>query len=131
VKGVPAVREALRHPEIRRIEVGWGLSVVSAVASTVTLFVFAFDAGGAVLVAVCGLASLVPAALATPLLTGLGDRMAKDRLLRAVTAARAALLGVAALSAVLEAPAWLVIATTAAATIPAPSFRPVQAAALP
>jgi len=43
--------DVLRLPDVRRIELGWGASVVGELAGQVTLVVYAFDAGGAVLVA--------------------------------------------------------------------------------
>ena len=41
----------LRLPEVRRIELGWGASVIGELAGQVTVVVYAFDEGGAVLVA--------------------------------------------------------------------------------
>jgi len=46
-----ATCDVLRLPDVRRIELGWGASVIGELASQLTLVVYAFDAGGAVLVA--------------------------------------------------------------------------------
>ena len=48
---VRAIYDVLRLPDVRRIEFGWGASVIGELAGQVTLVVYAFDAGGAVLVA--------------------------------------------------------------------------------
>ena len=48
---VRAIYDVLRLPDVRRIELGWGASVTGELAGQVTLVVYAFDAGGAVLVA--------------------------------------------------------------------------------
>ena len=48
---VRATYDVLRLPDVRRIELGWGASVIGELAGQVTLVVYAFDAGGAVLVA--------------------------------------------------------------------------------
>jgi hypothetical protein len=124
-------REALQHPQIRRIEVAWGLSTVSTMTATVALLVYAYAAGGATLVAVYGVLATVPAALVTPVLLSLADRVAKDRLLRYTTGLRAVLLGGASVAVAVGAPSAVVIALAVAAASLAPCFRPIQAVALP
>jgi len=38
-----APRDVLRLPDVRRLELAWGPSLIGFVASTITLFVYAFD----------------------------------------------------------------------------------------
>ncbi len=45
--GAQAVADVLRLPDVRRIEVGWGLSLTGSTVATVALLVYAYDAGGA------------------------------------------------------------------------------------
>jgi hypothetical protein len=94
-----ALRGVLRLPDVRRLELGWGLSLVGEFASTIALFVYAFDEGGATLVAVYGVARAAPGAIVTPALLGLTDRLPADRLLRATTGARATLVALAGAAA--------------------------------
>ena len=61
--GALAVADVLRLPDVRRIEVGWGLSPTGTTVATVALLVYAYDAGGAALVAVNGVVRTVPAAV--------------------------------------------------------------------
>ena len=41
----------LQLPDVRRIELGWGASVIGELTGQVTLVVYSFDKGGAPLVA--------------------------------------------------------------------------------
>jgi len=49
---VGTVRDALRLPDVRRLEFGYGMSVTGELAGTVSLVGYAFNAGGATLAAV-------------------------------------------------------------------------------
>ena len=116
---------------MRRIELGWGLSVVGEIAGTVALVVYAYGEGGAPLVAVYGVARTVAGVGVGLLFTGVGDRVRRDRLLRLVTGLRAVLLASAALLAAQGGPSVGVIALAAASSAFAGTYRPLQAAMLP
>ena len=125
------VRDALRLPDIRRIEFGYGISVTGELAGTVSLVVYAFSTGGATLAAVYA-ASRTLAGLGVMLvLTGLTSRFRRDLLLRQITGLRAVLLAAAALTAVLHEPPGAVIALGAASSSLSWTYRPLQAASLP
>lgn len=124
-------RDALRHSDIRRIELGWGLSLVASFTATVAMLVYAYSEGGARLVAAYGIASTVPAAVVTPLLMSLADRVRKDRLLRYTLAARTVMILLAGAAVAANAPAPLVITLAATSSSMAAIVRPVQAAVLP
>jgi hypothetical protein len=96
---VGTVRDALRLPGMRRIEVGYGLSITGELAGTVALVVYAFGAGGATLVAAYAASRTVAGMAGTLVLTGVTNRLRRDRLLRWITSVRAVLLAVAALLA--------------------------------
>ena len=121
----------LRLPDVRRLELGWGLSLVGFFASTIALFVYAFDEGGATLVAIYGVARAAPGAVVTPALLGLTDRVPVDRLLRATTGARAALIALAGAAAALHAPPAVVLTLASISASMTATFRPAQATALP
>ena len=123
--------EALRHPDIRRLEVGWVLSLAGTFGYTVALLAYSYAEGGAGLVAGYGVASTVPGAVLTPMLMGLTDRLGAATMLRATTGTRTLLIAVAAVLAMTDAPAILVVALAAAAHSLSATFRPTQATALP
>ena len=122
---------ALRQPDIRRLEVGWVLSLTGTFAYTVALLAYSYAEGGANLVAVYGVASTVPGAFLTPLLMSLTDRVGAASMLRTTTGVRTLLVALAALLAVVDGPAILVVVLTAATHSLSATFRPTQATALP
>jgi MFS family permease len=123
--------DALRQPDIRRLEVGWALSLTGTFSYTVALLAYAYAEGGAHLVAAYGVASTVPGALLTPVLMGLTDRIGAATMLRATTATRTLLIALAAACAVADAPGPVVVALAAGAHSLSATFRPTQATSLP
>ena len=71
-------RAALRPPNVRRIELAWGLSVVGDFASTVVLVVFAYQHGGATLVAVYGLLRTLAGGSVALAIAGIGERVRSE-----------------------------------------------------
>jgi hypothetical protein len=96
---VGTVRDALQLPDMRRIELGYGLSITGELAGTVALVVYALGAGGAALVAAYAASRTVAGMGVTLVLTGLTNRLRRDRLLRWSTGIRMLLLAGAALLA--------------------------------
>jgi len=128
---VGAVRDALRQSDVRRIELGWGLSVTGELAGTVALVVYAFGAGGAPLVAGYAAGRTLAGAGVALALAGVAGRLRSDRLLRQVTGVRAVLLAAAALAAAVHQPPGAVIALAAASSSLAGTYRPLQVAVMP
>ena len=122
---------ALRHPDIRRLEVGWALSLAGTFSYTVALLAYSYGEGGAHLVAAYGVASTVPGAVFTPMLMSLTDRVGGATMLRVTTGARTLLVALAAGLAWVGAPAAAVIALAAGAHSLSATFRPTQATSLP
>ena len=83
---VGTVRDALRLPDMRRIELGYGMSITGELAGTVALVVYAVSAGGAALVAVYAAVRTVAGMGVVLVLTGFTSRLRRDRLLRWITA---------------------------------------------
>ncbi len=123
-------REALRSPDVRRIELGWGFSVVGETASTVALVVFAFAAGGAGLVAVYGLFRMLAGVTVALGIAGIGDRVRSEVPLRVSTALKAILLTLATVTAAMDGPALGVIVLAASSSGLEGAYRPLQAATL-
>jgi Cyclic nucleotide-binding domain len=128
---VGTVGDALQLPDMRRIELGYGLSITGELAGTVALVVYALGAGGAALVAVYAASRTVAGMAVTLVLTGVTSRLRRDRLLRGITAVRAALLAAAAVLAASGWPPTAVIAAGVASSALAGTYRPLQAAVLP
>jgi predicted MFS family arabinose efflux permease len=126
-----AVRDALRQPAVRRIELGWGLSVTGELAGTVALLVYAFAAGGAALVAGYAAGRTLAGVGVALALAGVAGRLRSDRLLRQITGLRTVLLAAAALAAAARQPPAAVIALAAASSSLAGTYRPLQVAVMP
>jgi len=124
-------REALRSPNVRRIELAWGLSVVGDFASTVALVVFAFQQGGATLVAVYGLFRTLAGGSVALAIAGVGDRARSEVLLRGSTWLKAVLLVFAAVTAAVDGSPLAVVALAATSSGLEGAYRPLQAATLP
>jgi hypothetical protein len=128
---VGTVRDALQLPDMRRIELGYGMSITGELAGTVALVVYALGAGGAALVAAYAASRTVAGMAVALVLTGITSRLRRDRLLRWSTGVRAVLLAAAALLAASGQPPAAVIAAGAASSALAGTYRPLQAAVLP
>src|SRR5258707_2900272 len=116
---------------MRRIEVGYGMSVRGELAGTVALVVYALGVGGAALVAGYAACRTLAGMGVALVLTGLTSRLRRDRLLRWITGVRMVLLAAAALLAAFGQPPAAVIAAGAASSSLAGTYRPLQAAVLP
>lgn len=114
-----------------RVTTGWALSVTAGFVCRVAMLVWAFGAGGAGLVAAYGVATTLPGAVATPMLTAFSGRIRGDRMLRGSLLVRTVLLAAGAASMALAGPSALVVALVAAAAALSGAYRPVQAAILP
>ena len=125
------VRDALQLPDMRRIELGYGMSITGELAGTVALVVYALGAGGAALVAAYAASRTVAGMAVALVLTGITSRLRRDRLLRWSTGVRTVFLAAAALLAGFHQPSAAVIAAGAASSSLAGTYRPLQAAVLP
>jgi hypothetical protein len=121
----------LRVPDVRRIELGWGASVIGELAGQVTFVVYAFGAGGAVLVAAYVASRTVVSMVVSLGIAGVSGRVRPGVLLRRVTWLRAVLLGLAALTAALHGAPVAAIALAAGSSSLAGTYRPLQVTILP
>ncbi|HXJ27607.1 MAG TPA: cyclic nucleotide-binding domain-containing protein [Streptosporangiaceae bacterium] len=121
----------LQLPDVRRIEFGWGASVIGELAGQVTLVVYSFDKGGAPLVAAYVASRTLLSMVVTLGIAGLSSGTRTSLLLRRITGLRAALLALAALTAALSWDPAAVIALAAASSSLAGTYRPLQVAVLP
>jgi hypothetical protein len=128
---VGTVRDALQLPDIRRIELGYGMSWTGEQAGPVSLVVYAFNAGGAPLAAAYAASRTLAGVGVMVVLAGLASRLRRDHLLRQITGLRAVLLAAAAVTAAVHQPPGVVMALAAASSSFSWTYRPLQAASLP
>src|SRR5437764_15392220 len=82
---VGTVRDALQLPDMRRIELGYGMSITGELAGTVAFVVYALSAGGAALVAAYAASRTLAGMAVALVLTGMTSRLRRNRLLRWIT----------------------------------------------
>lgn len=126
-----ALGRVMRNPEMRRALLGWMFGWAAEWTWLVALFVYAFGAGGLVVVGLVGLARTLPAAILAPALSSLADRLPRHRLLLAIHVGRATLLGTAAAVAVLDGSPLIVYGIAALDALLAVLHRPTHMAMLP
>jgi MFS family permease len=95
-----ALRRVLVSPDIRRAQLAWMLGWAGEWSWLVALWVYAYQTSGVVAVGVLGLARTLPAALLSPALSTVTDRLPRHRVLLAIHLGRATLVGIAALAIV-------------------------------
>ena len=126
-----AFGEAIANPDIRNVILTGTAFFSSRWALNVSLYVFAYGVGGAGAVALIGVMQMLPSVFAVPVITGMGDRFRRQRVLALIYAggAIAAALLALVLGDAKNAVAVFVLAG-ASSTIGA-AARPVQMALLP
>jgi MFS family permease len=131
VRSWAAFREAAANPNIRNVVLTGTAFFSSRWALNVSLYVFAYQVGGAGAVALIGVIQMLPSVFAVPVITGMGDRFRRQRVLALVYAGGAisAVLLAFALQDMRNAPAVFVLAGVSAAI--GAAARPVQMALLP
>lgn len=126
-----AIRDTLSQPELRKAQAAFALTWTGEAALTVALGVVAFRDGGASTVGWVAVLRMLPAAVASPVLSAYADRLRRERVLTAIAAARAVTIGAAALVLDTGGSTTLVYALAIAATIVFNVFRPAHSALLP
>lgn len=95
-----ALRRVLVNPDIRRALVAWMLGYAGEWSWLVALWVYAYQTSGVVAVGILGLARTLPAAILSPALSTITDRLPRHRVLLAIQLGRATLVGIAAFAIV-------------------------------
>ncbi len=126
-----AFRAVFTNPALRRIELAWAAAITAYWAFIVALAVFAYNEGGAAAVGLVGLIRVLPAFIAAPFASVLGDRYPRERVLFVVSLVRALLMGTTAAVLFAGASPWVVYALSGAVALTASTLRPVQSALLP
>jgi MFS family permease len=103
-----ALRRVLINPDIRRAQLAWMLGYAGEWSWLVALWVYAYQTSGVVAVGILGLARTVPAAILSPALSTITDRLPRHRVLLTIHLGRATLVGIAALAIVTGLPPLVV-----------------------
>jgi MFS family permease len=130
-ESLSAFRDVFSNPDLRRLELAWIATQLGRFAYFVALSVYAFDRGGATAVGVVTVVRLVPAAIAAPFTSILGDRYPRKRVMLAANLSQATAIGAAGIVILADGPAALVYALAAVSATVVTAFRPSQAALLP
>lgn len=123
-----ALGEVFTNRDLRQLQLAWAAFILADSAYGVALAVFAFDAGGPGGVAVAMVCRLLPAALATPVVTVHSERYRGERVLAMTVALRAAAIAAIGAMALSALPVGVLYALVIADTIAMTAFRPTNAA---
>jgi MFS family permease len=123
--------QIFRNPDIRRLELGWAVSVLGHWAYGIALAVYAYDKGGAAAVGLVGLIRFLPPAVFGPFTAMLADRYRRELVIVWANLVRAVLLGAAAAVMAMDGPPALVYLLAGLVAIAFSAIRPAQAALLP
>src|SRR5262245_29168096 len=78
----------IRKPSLLRVQLAWAASLLGHVSISVGIAVYAYAVGGASQVSLIYVLRLVPAAIATPFASVLGDRFSRERVMLVSNASR-------------------------------------------
>jgi MFS family permease len=126
-----ALRDVLRNPSIRRIELGWAIGTAADWAFLVILLVFAYDAGGTLAVGILGAVRTVPAMIAAPFASTVVHRYRGDRVLTAINVVRCLGVLLTALAIAVDLPLGPIFVLAALVAGAGSLVRPIQTALLP
>jgi MFS family permease len=126
-----ALRAVFSSPDLRRVELAFGGFYAAEWAFLVALGVYAYDAGGVYAVGLVGFIRTFPVAFAVPFGALVADRYRRERVLLAVHATRALLLGLVTVSFYAAASPPVVYLLAALAALVSTALRPTQWALMP
>jgi MFS family permease len=126
-----ALREVFRNRALRQLQLAWAGSIIGSWAYAVALVVYAYHQGGASAVALVAVIRWVPAAVASPLASILGDRYPRVRVMLCADLLRASALVAMAACVLTDAPAAIVYVLASITAVLATVFDPAQSALIP
>jgi MFS family permease len=130
-EALAAPREMLGNRDLRRLQLANLGSVLGNWAYVVGLAVYAYGEGGAGLVGLVTVIRMVPAALAGPFVSVLGDRFSRRGTMIGADVLRAVMLVVAGVAIAADGPVWAVLTLVTLTNVTAMAFRPAYQAILP
>lgn len=126
-----AAAAACRNRDLLRLELAWLGAITGEFSYAVAISIYAYRADGATAVGLVWLVRMIPAAVAAPFLSVLGDRYPRERVLLVGNLVRFLATALSALAVWADAPAASVYALGVVVAIASTAFWPAQAALLP
>ena len=120
-----------RDRRLPRVLAAFGLFAVVEYGAWFAVLLYAYTVGGVALAGVVGVVQLVPAAVLSPLLGSLGDRLPRGAALSGAYAAEAVFFAATAVLLAVGAPVPAVVAASALGTLTVSVARPIHFASLP
>ena len=125
-------RDAFAHRDFRTMVGAYVVDAVGSWAYTVVLAVYLYDrTGSTTVLALAATARWIPAVLVSPYASVLADRYERTLVMRASAGASAAVMVLMAVGVAVDAPVWLLIATSVLATVAAAPYNPASQALIP
>lgn len=124
-------RAVVANRDLRRLAIAflfWGLA---RWANRITIYIFAFERGGAAETGLVAVIMLVPSAIVAPFASVLGDELRRDRALVLGYALQALFVGATAAALLLDASVPVVYALAVLVSASGTLTRPVQSALIP
>jgi hypothetical protein len=125
------LREVLRNGAIVRVEAAWVAAVAAEWAYLVSLLVFAYGAGGVAAAGLVTTVRMLPPAVLAPFIATIADRIAPNRVLAAIQAARAVTVAFGAVVILAGLPPAWIFAVAGLEGLLAVLKRPTTMALLP
>jgi hypothetical protein len=114
-----------------RVVLAYGTYTIGEWAVWIAMLVYAYERGGAAAAALVSVIQLLPSAVLTPVIAGLGDRLPRDRVLAASYAAQAATMAATAIALSVAAPIPVVYVLAILTTTAVSQTRPAHGSLLP
>ncbi|HET8786504.1 MAG TPA: cyclic nucleotide-binding domain-containing protein [Candidatus Limnocylindrales bacterium] len=124
-------RRLLGNGPLRRVLLAYLLFSAAEYGTWVAILLYAYERTGPLSVGLVALVQLVPAALAAPAASALGDRFPRERVLAAGYAVQAVAMFLTGLTMLADAPTLVTYALAAVAAASLVVTRPTQSALLP
>jgi MFS family permease len=121
----------LRKPSLRRVQLAWAGSLLGHVSIAVAMAVYAYGIGGASAVSLIYVLRLVPAAIATPFASVLGDRFSRVKVMFWSNASRFVFAVAIPPAIIAGVNHWVVYGLSIGVAVAGTPFRPAQVASLP
>lgn len=119
------------NARIRRALVAYGLCAFTEFATWLAVLLVAYRVGGPTLLGIASIVMLVPAIILIPLVSGIGDRMPRSRVLSLTHVTIALTSALAGLLLLVEAPIWIVLVVATVLNVALGVARPMHYAILP
>jgi MFS family permease len=130
-ESLAAFRGNFANPQLRKLQLAGMGSVSGQWAYSVSLAVYAYEAGGAKAVGIVTLVRAIPAAISAPLTSTMADRFPRVPFMAVTNLGRGAAIGGAGLVALAGGSAWVVYTLAGIAAILGTAFLPAESALLP